>query len=176
MADELPAQLPAGRFPEPDDAVLAARRQRSPISGKHQAEERRREEQRPGDAPEPLPPARPVERRRLEVLLRDVVQPGQIEKHIAARLPPDRHQRDGRHHPGGVGEPGERLEGRQRAKSGGVGRAAIGDELGGEEASGVKHDLADELSAANLVALNERADKVLADLWNNPKDAAYDKL
>ena len=30
-------------------------------------------------------------------------------------------------------------------------------------------------SAADLVALNERADPVLADLWNNPKDAAYDK-
>jgi uncharacterized protein (DUF1778 family) len=39
----------------------------------------------------------------------------------------------------------------------------------------LKHDLADELSA-DLVALNERADPVLADLWNNPKDAAYDKL
>jgi uncharacterized protein (DUF1778 family) len=37
-------------------------------------------------------------------------------------------------------------------------------------------DLADELSAADLVALNERADPALADLWNNPKDAAYDKL
>jgi len=40
----------------------------------------------------------------------------------------------------------------------------------------LKHDLADELSAADLVALNERVDPVLADLWNNPKDAAYDKL
>ena len=40
----------------------------------------------------------------------------------------------------------------------------------------LKHDLADELSAADLVALNERADPVLADLWDNPKDAAYDKL
>ena len=40
----------------------------------------------------------------------------------------------------------------------------------------LKHDLADELSAADLVALNERADPVLADLWNNLKDAAYDKL
>jgi len=40
----------------------------------------------------------------------------------------------------------------------------------------LKHDLADELSAADLVALNERADPVLARLWNNPKDAAYDKL
>jgi uncharacterized protein (DUF1778 family) len=37
------------------------------------------------------------------------------------------------------------------------------------------HDLADELSAADLVALSERADPVLANLWNNPKDAAYDK-
>ena len=40
----------------------------------------------------------------------------------------------------------------------------------------LKHDLADELSAADLVALNARADPVLADLWNNPKDAADDKL
>ena len=40
----------------------------------------------------------------------------------------------------------------------------------------LKDDLADELSATDLVALNERADPVLADLWNNPKDAAYDKL
>ena len=39
----------------------------------------------------------------------------------------------------------------------------------------LKHDLADEVSAADLVALNERADPVLADLWNNPRDAAYDK-
>jgi uncharacterized protein (DUF1778 family) len=38
----------------------------------------------------------------------------------------------------------------------------------------LKHDLADEL-AVDLVALNERADPVLADLWNNAKDAAYDK-
>jgi len=39
----------------------------------------------------------------------------------------------------------------------------------------LKHDLADELPAANLVALNQRADPVLAALWDNPKDAAYDK-
>jgi len=39
----------------------------------------------------------------------------------------------------------------------------------------LKHDLADELPAAGLVALNERADPVLAALWDNPKDAAYDK-
>jgi hypothetical protein len=39
----------------------------------------------------------------------------------------------------------------------------------------LQRDLADELSAADLVALNERADPVLAELWNNPKDAAYDK-
>ena len=38
------------------------------------------------------------------------------------------------------------------------------------------HDLADDLSAADLVALNKRADPVLADLWDNPKDAAYDTL
>ncbi len=40
----------------------------------------------------------------------------------------------------------------------------------------LKHDLADELSAADLIALNERTDPVLADLWNNPRDAAYDEL
>ena len=39
----------------------------------------------------------------------------------------------------------------------------------------LKHDLADEASATDLVALNERADPVLADLWDNPKDAAYDR-
>jgi uncharacterized protein (DUF1778 family) len=38
------------------------------------------------------------------------------------------------------------------------------------------HDLANDVSAADLVALNERADPVLADLWDNPRDAAYDKL
>lgn len=36
-------------------------------------------------------------------------------------------------------------------------------------------DLADELAAADLVSLNERADHVLADLWDNPRDAAYDE-
>lgn len=40
----------------------------------------------------------------------------------------------------------------------------------------LKRDLADELSAAALVALNEGVDPVLAELWDNPKDAAYDKL
>ena len=38
----------------------------------------------------------------------------------------------------------------------------------------LKQDLADE--ASHLVALTTRADPVLADLWDNPKDAAYDKL
>ena len=37
-------------------------------------------------------------------------------------------------------------------------------------------DLADELSPANLVALNAHSDPVLADLWDNEKDAAYDGL
>jgi uncharacterized protein (DUF1778 family) len=40
----------------------------------------------------------------------------------------------------------------------------------------LNQDLADELSRGDLVALTERADPVLADLWDNPKDAAYDKL
>ena len=40
----------------------------------------------------------------------------------------------------------------------------------------LRRDLADEASAAALVVLNERADPVLAELWDNPKDAAYDDL
>jgi uncharacterized protein (DUF1778 family) len=40
----------------------------------------------------------------------------------------------------------------------------------------LERDLADELSAADLIALNERADPVLAELWDNPKDAAYDDV
>jgi hypothetical protein len=37
----------------------------------------------------------------------------------------------------------------------------------------LRHDLADNVSAA---ALNGRAGPVLADLWDNSRDAAYDKL
>ena len=37
------------------------------------------------------------------------------------------------------------------------------------------HDLVDELTATDLAALTERADPVLAALWDNPRDAAYDK-
>jgi len=37
-------------------------------------------------------------------------------------------------------------------------------------------DLVDELSAADLVALNERADPVAGGPLEHPKDAAYDKL
>jgi uncharacterized protein (DUF1778 family) len=40
----------------------------------------------------------------------------------------------------------------------------------------LKEDLANDSSAADLVALNERADPVLADLWDHSKDAAYDKV
>ena len=40
----------------------------------------------------------------------------------------------------------------------------------------LRQDLVDELSSAALIALHERTDPVLADLWDNPKDAAYDKL
>ncbi len=40
----------------------------------------------------------------------------------------------------------------------------------------LRRDLADESAAAELVALTERADPVLADLWDNPRDAAYDDL
>jgi uncharacterized protein (DUF1778 family) len=39
----------------------------------------------------------------------------------------------------------------------------------------LKQDASDDPSAADLVSLNGRADPVLGDLWDNPKDAAYDK-
>ena len=38
----------------------------------------------------------------------------------------------------------------------------------------LRHDLVDDRSL-DLVALNEGADPVLAELWDNPKDAAYDR-
>jgi uncharacterized protein (DUF1778 family) len=37
-------------------------------------------------------------------------------------------------------------------------------------------DLADEPSAVELIALTDRSDPVLAELWDNPRDAAYDEL
>ena len=40
----------------------------------------------------------------------------------------------------------------------------------------LKEDLIDESSSADLIALNERTDPVLADLWDNPRDATYDTL
>ena len=39
----------------------------------------------------------------------------------------------------------------------------------------LQHDLRDELTGAGLLALDERTDPVLAELWDNPKDAAYDE-
>lgn len=40
----------------------------------------------------------------------------------------------------------------------------------------LERDLADERAAADLLAMNERADPVLAELWDNSKDAAYDDV
>jgi hypothetical protein len=40
----------------------------------------------------------------------------------------------------------------------------------------LRRDLADDASGADLAVLNGRAEPVLADLWNNSRDAAYDKL
>ena len=40
----------------------------------------------------------------------------------------------------------------------------------------LKQDLIDEPTAGDLLALSAWADPVLADLWDNPKDAAYDDL
>ena len=37
-------------------------------------------------------------------------------------------------------------------------------------------DLGDARAGGDLVALTEQADRVLADLWRNPKDSAYDDL
>ncbi len=40
----------------------------------------------------------------------------------------------------------------------------------------VKEDLGEEVARENLLALTAYADPVLAELWDNPKDAAYDRL
>jgi len=40
----------------------------------------------------------------------------------------------------------------------------------------VKEDLGEEVARENLLALTAHADPVLAELWDNPKDAAYDRL
>jgi len=39
----------------------------------------------------------------------------------------------------------------------------------------LKQDSIDDPSDAGLVSLNQRADPVLGELWDNPRDAAYDK-
>ena len=39
----------------------------------------------------------------------------------------------------------------------------------------LQHDLPDELTGAGLLALDARTDPVLAELWDNPGDAAYDE-
>lgn len=40
----------------------------------------------------------------------------------------------------------------------------------------MKQELANEPTPDDLVALNEQTDPVLAELWDNPKDAVYDEL
>lgn len=40
----------------------------------------------------------------------------------------------------------------------------------------LKQDLTYDPTTGGLVALTEQADPVLANLWNNPKDAAYDDV
>ncbi|OLC50223.1 MAG: hypothetical protein AUH43_05630 [Acidobacteria bacterium 13_1_40CM_65_14] len=40
----------------------------------------------------------------------------------------------------------------------------------------LRQDGVNELPAVDLLALTEDADPVLAELWDNPKDAAYDEL
>ncbi len=40
----------------------------------------------------------------------------------------------------------------------------------------LKEDLGEEVAKENLLALTVHADPVLAELWDNPKDAAYDRL
>ena len=40
----------------------------------------------------------------------------------------------------------------------------------------LKEDLGKEVAKENLLTLTAHADPVLAELWNNPKDAAYDRL
>ena len=40
----------------------------------------------------------------------------------------------------------------------------------------LQDDLPDDETSADLVALRASADPVLAELWDNPADAAYDEL
>jgi uncharacterized protein (DUF1778 family) len=40
----------------------------------------------------------------------------------------------------------------------------------------LQQDQAEDLSTGDLAALNYRADALLAELWDNAKDAAYDKF
>lgn len=40
----------------------------------------------------------------------------------------------------------------------------------------LKEDLGEEAARENLLALTAQSDPVLAELWDNPKDAAYDRL
>ena len=40
----------------------------------------------------------------------------------------------------------------------------------------LQKDLGEEGAKEHLLALTARADPVLAELWDNPKDAAYDRL
>jgi uncharacterized protein (DUF1778 family) len=40
----------------------------------------------------------------------------------------------------------------------------------------LQQDQAEDLSAGDLAALNYRADALLAELWDNAKDPAYDKF
>ena len=40
----------------------------------------------------------------------------------------------------------------------------------------LQEDLGAEAAADHLLALSEKTDPVLAELWNNPEDAAYDRV
>lgn len=40
----------------------------------------------------------------------------------------------------------------------------------------LQEDLGAEAVADHLLALSEKTDPVLAELWNNPEDAAYDRV
>ncbi len=69
-----------------------------------------------------------------------------------------------------------RLEDRRRIRMAAAKRdVSIRDYVWQAVEARLARDLTDELTATDLTALTERADPVLAELWDNPKDAAYDK-
>ena len=82
--------------------------------GQQQHQYGRRTHARHGDVQEALQPGRPVGGRRLVQLLADVLQGGQVEQDVEPDALPGHEERDRRHGPGRVDQPGR--VGRERAE------------------------------------------------------------